>query len=57
MPALILHLTKQDKKQNSKSKKTDTAVINAGPPGREYLHYPLDMEDVIVEASQLPALR
>ena len=51
MPVLILHLTKKDKKQNSKSKKAETAVVNAGPPDREYLHYPLDMEDVIVEAS------
>ena len=36
---------------------TSTAVVNASPLDREYLHYPLDMDDVILNASLLPALR
>ena len=35
--------------------KPSTAVVNAGPPDVEYLHYQLDMEGVTLTASLLPA--
>ena len=31
--------------------KTNTAVINAGLPGKEYLYYPLDLEGVTLKGS------
>ena len=37
--------------------KTNTPAVNAGPPDREYLHYPLDVEGVTLNGSLLPALR
>ena len=37
--------------------KTNAALANAGPPGTEYLYYPLDMEHVTMEGSLLPAQR
>ena len=40
-----------------KSKKPSTAVINAGPPDTEYLHYLLDMDGVTLKGSLSPALR
>ena len=40
-----------------KVQKTDTAVVNADPSGTEYLYYTLDVEDIILKNSLLPALR
>ena len=40
-----------------KIQKTTTAVVNAGPPDTEYLHYPLYMDGVTLKGSLLPALR
>ena len=59
MPVLILHLTKQEKNQNSiwKNLKSNTAVVNAGPPNREHMYYSQDMEGVTLRGSLLPALR
>ena len=37
-----------DRRKKVKIKKTNTAVVNAGPPGTEYLYYALDMEGVIL---------
>ena len=41
-------------KKEKNLKKTDT-VVNAGPPDAEYLYYPLDVEDVTLKGSLLPA--
>ena len=40
-----------------KINKTKTAVVKAGPSDTEYLYYPLDMENVTLKGSLLPALR
>ena len=37
--------------------KTNTAVVNAGPPDTKYLYYPLDVEGINLKGSLLPALR
>ena len=37
--------------------KTNTAVVNAGPPDTQYLYYQLDVEDVTLMGSLLPPLR
>ena len=37
--------------------KTNTAVINAGPPDTGYLYYPLDVKGVTLKGLLLPALR
>ena len=59
MPKLIFHILNKRKTKTlfRKIKKTNVAVVNAGPSGTEYLYYPLDVEGVTLKGSLLPALR
>ena len=42
-------------KQRTNLKKPTWSVVNAGPPDREYLHYPLNVVGVTQKGSLLPA--
>ena len=42
-------------KKSKNLKKPTMSVVNAGPPDREYLYYPLDVEGVTLKGSLLPA--
>ena len=42
-------------KKSKNLKKPTLSVVNAGPPDREYLYYPLDVESVTLKVSLLPA--
>ena len=42
-------------KKSKNLKKPTMSVVNAGPPDREYLYYPLDVEGVTLKDSLLPA--
>ena len=47
---------RQTYEQKSKNlKKPTLSVVNADPPDTEYLYYPLDVEDVTLKGSLLPA--
>ena len=36
--------------------KTNTAVVDAGPPDTEYLYCPLDIDGITLKGTLLPAL-
>ena len=42
-------------KQRKNLKKPTLSVVNVGPPDKEYLHYPLDVEGVTQKNSLLRA--
>ena len=44
------------KTDGHKKVKINTAVVNASPPDREHLYYPLDVEGVTLKGLLLPAL-
>ena len=46
-----------DRHKKVKILKTNTALVNAGPPDTEYPYYPLYVESVTMKGSLLPVLR